>query len=52
MLFPLTDEEAPTTAVQAFMDACIANNEIFTEPVLSVVGAEFIYRRVTPVPVA
>ena len=49
MLFNLADESSPVESVQAFMDACVKNKDIFGREPTVIVGAEFIYRRVTPV---
>ena len=44
--------EASATQVKTLMQVLIANGDIFAEVPMSIVGAEFIGRQVTPVDVA
>ncbi|MDR1377952.1 MAG: DUF2922 domain-containing protein [Synergistaceae bacterium] len=49
MTFPYADVSADAEDVKALMDEIVDNSEIFAEPPLTAVTAEFITHTVTPI---
>jgi hypothetical protein len=50
--YAVADPGAPAAAVKTFMQLCVANGDIFAERPMSLIGAEFVSRAITPINVS